>query len=109
MMEILEIERARVERGEDARRLSDPESPELVRLVDAATTFALELAQPGLVGRDRFGMLDRSTALAALASLAGHRPDLLWRARRALDAHAPAEVDALLGTAGLWAAFAGDD
>jgi hypothetical protein len=81
----------------------------VLRLTDAATAFAMELAAPGLVGRDQFGMLDRSTALAELAALADHRPDRLWLTRRSLDAHCPPGVDELLETAALWAAFTGDD
>ncbi len=79
------------------------------RLVDAATVFAMELAQPGLVGRDQFGMLDRPTALAELASIAGHRPELLQRVRRFIDGLDVTGVDELLVAAAHWAAFSGDD
>ena len=47
-----------------------------------------------------------SPALAALAALAGHRPDLLQRARRSLAERT--DADELLATAALWAAFTGD-
>ena len=78
------------------------------RLMDAATVFAMELDQPGLVGRDAFGLLDRSTALDVLAAMSGHQPALLQQTRHRLvgcDAYA---ADELLATAALWAAFTGD-
>jgi|tagenome__1003787_1003787.scaffolds.fasta_scaffold13807540_1 hypothetical protein len=88
--------------------MSEREAPTVLTLADAATAFAMELAQPGVGGRDRFGLLDRATALSALSTLAGHRPEVLLRTRRTLDDGAPG-ADELLATAALWASFTGDD
>ena len=89
--------------------MSEREATTVLTLADAATAFAMELAQPGVVGRDRFGLLDRSTALSALSTLAGHRPDVLLRTRRSLDDGVTPDADELLATAALWASFTGDD
>jgi hypothetical protein len=86
--------------------MSDLELAVVRVLADAATTFAMELATPDLVGLADADRLRRAPAVAELASLAGHRPDLLLRARRSVAALA--ETDDLLATAALWAAFTGD-
>ena len=86
--------------------MSDLELAVVRVLADAATTFAMELATPDLVGIADVDRLERSPALAALAALAGHRPDLLQRARRSVPERT--DADELLATATLWAAFTGD-
>jgi hypothetical protein len=88
--------------------VSDADRAAVRALADAATVFALELASPEIVGCDESGRLDRATALATLASRADHRPDLLQRTRASIDVADGAEVDDLLATAALWAAFTGD-
>ena len=86
--------------------MSDLELAVVRVLADAATTFAMELATPDLVGLTELDRLDRAPAIAALAARAGDRPDLLQRARRAVSEHA--DADELLASAVLWAAFTGD-
>ena len=49
----------------------------LQKVLDAATTFAMELEAPAHPGSTAFGTLDRTTALAALARISGHRSEVL--------------------------------
>ena len=86
--------------------MSDLELAVVRVLADAATTFAMELATPDLEGLAELDRLGRAPALAALAARAGHRPDLLQRARRSVSEHT--DADELLASAALWAAFTGD-
>jgi hypothetical protein len=79
------------------------------RLHDTARAFAIELAEPDEAESGRLGDLERGTALAELALLAGYRPGLLRYASRSLGPCAANGADELLDTAALWAVFAGGD
>ena len=86
---------------------SDP--ARLQKVLDAATTFAMELEAPTHPGSTAFGTLDRATALAALARISGHRSEVLRDARLAVDAPREPVAAALLSLAAVWIVFAADD
>jgi hypothetical protein len=84
------------------------EDPQLQPLLDAATTFAMELEAASHYHAAGFSVLDRQTALSELARLSGYRPEILREAQRAVDVD-NASVAALLGVASAWVVFATDD
>jgi hypothetical protein len=81
----------------------------LVPLLDAATTFAMELEAPTPDEGGAFGTLDRATALAELGRISGHCPEVLRDARRIASAHDEPAAASLLGIASVWVVFADDD
>jgi hypothetical protein len=80
----------------------------LVPLLDAATTFAMELGTAPDEG-SAFGTLDQATALAELARISGHCPEVLRHARRIANAHDEPAAATLLGIASVWVVFVDDD